>query len=305
MASYTEIKQTFTRNKLADKIVNIAFKNDLIVFGGYVRDRDILGLETFNDIDIACFDELSYLVFVECLQNEFFMTEITKQKTREETQYARTSQIITHVNVINIIGIYSVRFPENMHISIDVVMQKSQALWEESHDIDFSCNLFYRDRKSLGLRYLPDIDTNETDPFTFVKNMTLEKKFIFVMETFDDETHSNDVVQKLLSRANKLIEKNWEMYYSEKCPFNLGTYDMIKIKDKTQCSVCISDFENESLIVNTCCKHSFCKGCFEKNLQHSGSCPNCRHTICSHPKKVFLTYSSPIQRNRHLIPIVR
>ena len=284
MASYTlEFKKSFTRNKLAEKIVNIAFKSDLIVFGGYVRDIDILGLDTFNDIDLVSFDKVSYLSFVESLRDYFFTIKITKKTIRESHQYTSTSRIITCVNVINVIGMYGIIFPENMHISIDVVMQKSRTLWENTHDIDFSCNLFYRDQKNLGIRYLPDIDTHEIDTFTFLKNMTLKKKFIFVMGTLE-ETPSNDIVQKLIFRANKLIEKNWKMYYSKDCSFNLGSYSSISILDKTQCSVCISDFENDSLIVNTLCNHSFCKDCFVKVLRHSGCCPNCRHVICSPPK---------------------
>jgi len=276
------IKKTYKRNKLAEQIVSLALKNDLIVFGGYVRDRDILGLDTFNDIDLACFCKCCYSSFLESLRNEFFTISVS-EKPKESCEYVHMSSIISTVITINISGAYGVTFPENMHISIDVVFQKSKSIWEKTKDIDFSCNLFYRDNKSIGLRYVPSIDTNDSDAFTFWKTMTMKRKFYIVMDNLN--SLNNDQVQKLLVRANKLVDKKWKMYYTENNPFTLGLYQMIKLKNQTQCSVCLNEFEADSLIVNTRCKHSFCNDCFQKVLRHSNKCPNCRGVICGIGKR--------------------
>jgi len=118
------------------------------------------------------------------------------------------------------------------------------------------------------------MDTNEVDPFTFWKKMTLKKVFHFVMEI-----KSYLQVFKLLDRANKLASKNWTMGYDHKNPFTIGLYKDLKVNESSDCSICLNEFSDHSHIVNTSCKHSFCNECFRKLLVHSNKCPNCRKEI--------------------------
>ena len=53
---FTMISYAFTKNDIADQIVEIALGKDMIVFGGYVRDKYILNIDKFNDIDIVYFN---------------------------------------------------------------------------------------------------------------------------------------------------------------------------------------------------------------------------------------------------------
>jgi hypothetical protein len=287
------IEKTYTRNKLAEKIISLAFKENLIVFGGYVRDREILCLNTFNDIDLACFAMHEYNFFLSSLKEEYLNFLI--ETPSSQNKYARTSNIISNVITIKVNGAYGITFPENMHISIDIVIQKSMKLWKKTMDIDFSCNLFYRDQTSIGIRYIPKIYINDCDPFTFWKSRTIEKKFYMVMENM--EFLNADQIQKLLNRANKLIDKNWKMCYNKANPFTLGFYNIIKYKNQTQCSICLDDFETSTLIVNTSCKHSFCKDCFQKVLCYSNKCPNCRKVIC-------FEIDTEIDINQHFTPMI-
>jgi len=293
-----KFQKTYKRNDLAEKIITLALKEDLIVFGGYVRDRNILNLNTFNDIDFTCFNEFNYSKFLDSLKNEYLTISVSRKIESSPlfNKYGRMSSIISEVITLSVTGAHGVVFPENMKISIDVVMHKSKYLWKTVPDIDFSCNLFYRDQTSIGLRYIPDIKIDmDCTPFTFWKNTTINKKFYLVMGNM--ETLRNDQVQKLLSRADKLISKNWKMYYTDKNPFTLGFYKMIQLKNNTQCSICLNEFDDSSLIVNTRCKHSFCKECYQKVLEHSNSCPNCRGSLCADrgvSRRLFGEFDSPV-----------
>ena len=50
------VNKTYTRTSIADEICGFCIKNGMTIFGGYVRDHDIMGLKTFNDIDIVYFN---------------------------------------------------------------------------------------------------------------------------------------------------------------------------------------------------------------------------------------------------------
>jgi len=281
------IKKRFTRNDIAEQIIGIALKKGLVVFGGYVRDRDILGLETFNDIDLAYFSQGSYKKFNDSLKNAGFIFSLkSKSPVEEESSYVHMSKNIISVNVLKVSGMYGMNFPEYMHISVDLVESSvNRCEWEDTEDTDFSCNLFFKDLHGLHLKYNPPCLKEESlniDPFTFWRNITLQKKFYPVMGGFDSLTLTQ--LRKLHSRATKLVENDWKMYFTEYTPFTVGIYKTIKIKGINDCSICLNDFNNDSIIVNTICKHSFCNDCFQKVLDFSDhcietKCPNCRKSF--------------------------
>lgn len=286
MASFNVvIDKTFTRNEIAEELVCLAINSNLVVFGGYVRDMDILKLDTFNDIDLACFSSFNYRSFLRSVRSKHYNITVCDIKTTQAGSYAHMSTIILNVITFKVSGAYGMNFPENMHISIDIVMHKSRNLWESTHDIDFSCNLFYRDNKSISLRYIPNIDIGEANPFLYWHQMTQEKKFFIVMLSPDKLQASQ--LKKLLYRAESLVDKNWDLKYTKNDAITLGIYQTIKLENKTQCSICLDEFSEESKIINTSCKHSFCYECFQKMLGHTHKCPNCRTEICAPTRKYY------------------
>jgi len=272
------LNKTFTRNEVAEQIVCLAIKSELIVFGGYVRDMDILKLGTFNDIDFASFSIKNYSSFLKSIRRKHYDITVCGIKTTPTGEYAHMSTIILKVITLKISGAHGITFPENMHISIDVVIQKSKRHWEITRDIDFSCNLFYRDNKSIGLRYVPDIDIGYANPFLYWSEMTQKRKFYTVIDSLNKLQGYQ--LKKLLYRAYALIHKGWDMKYTKNETITLGVYQTIKLENKTQCSICLDEFSENSKVINTSCKHSFCYECFQKMLGHTHKCPNCRTSIC-------------------------
>ena len=283
------VHKTYTRNSIADEICGFCIKNGMTIFGGYVRDRDIMGLKTFNDIDIVYFSDsvLDTVLKGLCLLGYGVITEI--KETDNFTDYKDMSHIIESVFIIEIVSIYGAEIIEEMKFHIDFVKCKSFNLWKEIYDCDFSCNLFYKNSSGIGLRYSPVYTgyTGQIDDFTYWKNATINKKFYIVLNKI---LITGPKGIKLHSRASKLVNNGWKMYNTLGAPFNIGLFKNIKIKDRSECSVCLTDFTSDKIIVNTLCKHSFCNECFQKVLEHSGNecskCPNCRKVICKASKRL-------------------
>ena len=257
----------------------------MIVFGGYVRDRDILGLKTFNDLDIMYFKNNNYNSFITMINLCGFMKELCDNSV---LPYGVMTKLISSVVKVKIVGIHGKRFPESMHFSIDLVKFKNYDVpgqttihnWKAERDTDFSCNLFYKDHSGIHLRYVPDnIYIGNVDPFTFWKNMTISRKFYPVLGNIDNLNSAK--IFRLHHRSTKFVRNGWKMMYCEHSPFTIGYYRNIKLKNRPECAVCISSFKKNTIITNTICKHSFCSDCFQSVLLHTNidiipSCPTCR-----------------------------
>ena len=279
------VQHKYTRNSAAEEIIGIALKNNMAVFGGYVRDRDILGMKKFNDIDLVYFKNTNYNNVISMINACGYMKEMYQNRG---LPYGIMSEIIVSVIKVKIIGINGKLFPESMHFSIDFVRCKDHffqgettlANWRCKEDTDFSCNLFYKDISGIHLRYVPkNIYIGNVDPFTFWKNMTISRKFYPVLGNID--VLNNSQLFKLRSRSTKFVKNGWKMMYIPESPFTIGLYRNIKLKDRSECSVCLTNFKNKSIIANTSCKHSFCNDCIQSVMLHTRvdsvpCCPNCR-----------------------------
>jgi hypothetical protein len=282
------ICKNYTKINVAEEIVGLALQNNMVVFGGYVRDRDILGLNTFNDIDIVYFKIGNYNTMISMINACGYMKEIRETSV---VPYGMMSHIITNVTKVKIIGICGKKFPESMHFSIDFVRCKDNSItsqtditvWKSKKDTDFSCNLFYKDYSGIHIKYVPDnIYFGNLDPFTFLKKMTVCRKFYPVVGDID--ILESCQLFKYHARGTKLVKNGWKMMYIPESPFTIGLYRNIKLKDRTDCSLCLNTFTKKTIIVNTICKHSFCGVCFKALLLNTDfvaipSCPNCRHPL--------------------------
>jgi hypothetical protein len=176
-----------------------------------------------------------------------------------------------------------------MHFSVDfvrckdhsILSQTDLSIWKSKKDTDFSCNLFYKDISGVSLKYVPEnIYMGNVDPFTFWKNMTISRKFYPVLGNID--VLNSCQLFKLHIRSTKLVKNGWKMMYRSESPFTVGLYKNIKIKNRTDCSICLTSFTKKMIIANTCCKHSFCNDCLKSVLINTRieaipNCPNCRH----------------------------
>ena len=143
--------------------------------------------------------------------------------------------------------------------------------------------MFYKDYSGIHIKYIPDnIYFGNIDPFTFLKKMTLCRKFYPVVGDMD--ILDSCQLFKYHARGTKLVKNGWQMMYIPESPFTIGLYRNIKIRNRTDCSLCLNTFTNKTIIVNTSSKHSFCGLCFKALLLITDfvaipSCPNCRHPL--------------------------
>jgi hypothetical protein len=274
------ITTKYTRNGVAEKICGACLKKNMYVFGGYVRDKYILNLDNFNDLDIVYFSNDDLKELYEILRFSGYKIFINYNILAENV-YVKMSNIIEKVTNVKIIGKDSIRFPDEMIFSIDFVKcNGTQEIWKSTFDCDFSCNLFYLDSSGVKIRYLPKSVPknllNGDDAFTLYRNLTLKKIFFIVTKN----TKKTGQQLRLYKRASSLINDNWKMYSHSKSPFCIGTYKNIKLNDRTTCSICLEDFTDSKLICNTRCKHSFCSACYYNLLlQKVKLCPCCRSDL--------------------------
>ena len=285
------ISYAFTKNDIADQIVEIALGKDMIVFGGYVRDKYILNIDKFNDIDIVYFNTESFDQIHLLLKLAGFIITIDKH---DFSSYTRMSYNLSYLSRIYINGKNGVIFPDSMKFSIDLVKcHCSKELWLNTKDCDFSCNLFYLDSFGVHLRYNPLVKVyhdpqrkfvSSFDVFTYYKNLVLQKKFFIVTNLYKKVYQ----LKRLHYRATELTEKGWSMCGTFRSPFVTNFYNVIQIPNRTTCPICLDDFTDKTLITNTKCKHSYCNKCFLSSLvfnNNTVNCAFCRTKICERNNK--------------------
>ena len=278
------VSYAFTKNDIADQIVEIALGKNMLVFGGYIRDRYILNNNDFNDIDIVYFEGNTQIHNI--LKLAGFIIEIDERNFKG---YTRMSYNLSTLSRVYINGKNGVIFPETMKFSVDFVhCSCSRELWLNTRDCDFSCNLFYLDDNGIHLRYNPLVKIyhdpkqkyiSSFDTFTYYKNLAVQKKF-FIVTNLYRKTYQ---LKRLHYRATLLSEKGWSMCGTFRSPFITNIYNIIKIPDRTTCPICLDDFDENTLITNTRCKHSYCNKCFLESLvfvETAVSCAVCRCKIC-------------------------
>ena len=278
------VSYVFTKNDIADQIVEIALGKNMLVFGGYIRDRYIMNLNDFNDIDIVYFHGNSQIHQI--LKLAGFIIEVDERTFKG---YTRMSYNLTVLSRVYINGKNGKIFPESMRFSVDFVhCSCSQELWLNTRDCDFSCNLFYLDQSGVHLRYNPLVKIyhdpaqkyiSSFDTFTYYKNLAVQKKF-FIVTNLYRKTYQ---LKRLHYRATELSNKGWSMCGTFRSPFITNLYSIIKIPNRTTCPICLDDFSHETLITNTRCKHSYCNKCFINSLvfvETAVSCAVCRSKIC-------------------------
>jgi len=288
---YPLISFAFNKNDIADQIVDIAIAKDMIVFGGYVRDKYILGLDSFNDIDIVYFNSESFNEIHLLLKLAGFIIKIDEHDFKN---YTKMSYNLSHLSRIYINGKNGILFPNGMKFSIDLVKcHCSKDLWLNTKDCDFSCNLFYLDSSGIHLRYNPLVKIYDDhvqqkyittfDTFTYYKKLTIEHKFFIVTNLYKKVYQ----LKRLHYRATSLVEKGWIMCDTFKSPFVTNLYSIVKIPNRMSCPICLDDFNDNTLITNTKCTHSYCNKCFLNSLVYTDNtvnCAVCRTRICDRNK---------------------
>ena len=292
--SITISQQTLTRESLIEKIVLNGVLNNFTVFGGYVRDNNILeNPKKVNDIDFAVFGNGDNRHFnIEQFINKLSEVGIGLKKitsvSEEKENYKRMSKSIKRVDTYEVLWYRGIvgDLPDNFKVRVDFVHIKGSIdTWKQNHDIDFSCNIFIETELGTTIRHTPSeyiTWKNMTDesvrPFSFYKKMIKAKIFSVVMDIL-----YGGQMAKLVTRAKKLINNGWAMSKEPwvKKVFSIGPpKELVGDDTYDKCSICHTDFDGECVVVNTWCDHQFCPECictyWDSKFKELPDCPNCR-----------------------------
>lgn len=104
----------------------------------------------------------------------------------------------------------------------------------------------------------------------------------------------NNTIKNSKDKISRL-EQNIKLYTNQIKLFESN--DFIKEKTEEPCIICWSDYEEDSKVVITQCRHVMCGDCFEilTSNQSKVPCPECRQDI--NPSKVNITLYSDIMNN--------
>jgi hypothetical protein len=157
------------------RIINLALSFDLVIFGGYIRDVEVCGGTRYNDIDILWPNTTDRASLFEKFMRilELDNPGRVSKKVMDRSHYGTSSVVIRVV-----VG----------DVSLDMVMYDGSVEdWMSTHDVDFSCNLFYKTRTvQLGIRYIPKCFEDVPNPVQTIIDLTKSKKFRGIVEKAGD-----------------------------------------------------------------------------------------------------------------------
>jgi hypothetical protein len=176
------------------EIVDLALAFKGWVFGGYVRDVVVLGLDSFTDIDIVFTEDTDIDTFIRSL-SAFFKVTKKYDKTRRDGLYmSKCAKRLVKLTV------------DNIPVDI-VVINCGFEQWCDEHSTDLSCNLFYISTTvPLGIRYIPYQFRYEANPAKHIIQLTKQKMFIQLYgpksDNFD-RVHKAKIEQRIIKMENK------------------------------------------------------------------------------------------------------
>ena len=249
-----------------ERVVKLALCFDAVIFGGYIRDTLIRKEDKFNDIDILWYNTIhnSLNSFLNVLFAEPWVTSHKVTELRG-SRYGDNRHLV------------KVEVNNNLNLDI-VVFHGTLTSWLCERDCDFSCNLFYKSRKThLALRYIPDCFDYYPDPFTHILNLTKEKKFVSL-----GNQRSDRYWKRISGRGINLVKKGWLLqgdFIDQKSKDSLGPVHRLVMR-----SIRIMErIMNEDALdvispkINEVCKDKIRRKLFESDtesdLESHASCP--------------------------------
>ena len=158
---------------------------------------------------------------------------------------------------------------------------------EEFNMLLYNFTGIYNDDKNLlsenNISYTNLYNFN-TSPISVRSRNTIANRLL--EETFNTIL-SNDLYDSIYERTlNTSFEENRERELERKedkyINFTCQRYDILPlkiIKEQTECSICLSNFEKENMVSITSCKHIFHHDCIKEWTHYKSNCPVCREDL--------------------------
>jgi hypothetical protein len=182
------------------EIINIALSFDAVIFGGYLRDVVVCGLDDFNDIDILWPQPYGqefgkFVQFRRILELKYPGQIQTSEKSGNAKYGGKISKI------------YEVKIQNKIKMDCCIYMGNLQE-WKNEHTVDFTCNLFYKTRDvQLGIRYIPVGYKYEPNPMDAIINLTKDRMYrVILVNDADGPWH------KAAQRALDLAHRGWKLH---------------------------------------------------------------------------------------------
>ena len=203
-----------------NEIINIALSFDAVIFGGYLRDVVVCGLDDFNDLDILWpqpyGQEFGKFVQFRRILELKYPGQI---QTREKSGGAKYGGKISKI--------YEVKIHDKIKLDCCIYMGAFHD-WKNEYSADFTCNLFYKTRDvQLGLRYIPPSFKYEPNPMDAIINLTKDRMNSVILEKEGDGPW-----RKAAQRGLALAHRGWKVQGEFMSEFNemslTDSYSLVK-----------------------------------------------------------------------------
>lgn len=165
----------------------------------------------------------------------------------------------------------------------------------DQEDIEFSD---YEEPNVTSISFENELDRfyREQDDFSIFNEPTIEQ-IMNISESNNDifyedfnrinyESIYNLVrILNIIDPMDHILNDSFDAYQDENLvktdrDINIASYQFANLEEKNkECSICISDFTNESIISITKCNHVFHTDCIKEWYKYKTDCPICREKI--------------------------
>jgi hypothetical protein len=235
-----------------NEIINIALSFDAVIFGGYLRDVVVCGMDDFNDLDILWpqpyGQEFGQFVQFRRILELKYPGQIQTSEKSGSTKYGG-----------KISKIYEVKIQNKTKLDCCIYMSTIQE-WKNEHTVDFTCNLFYKTRDvQLGLRYIPLSYKYEPNPMDAIINLTKDRMYSVILDNDADGPW-----RKAARRGIALAHRGWKVQGEFMSEFQeLGLTDSYSlVKEMVRKIYRIED--QKAVDAYVACKPEISKNCEEK-----------------------------------------
>lgn len=249
------------------------------IFGGAIRDYQILGKTDIDDIDIRL-DHIYFKPFLSLLSTKYLLVPIFPNKMYNGI-------IINSFKILNKQSTFY--FGE---LNIDIVLMTKNMF--KAAFIDFDINLLSENEKCLYVRFIPFILKYIPDKISFIKNRILDKTFSYlpfernildlywIIDKAVIMTNKGWTMDDNLHPKDTWIVGKWQGFLNGKHKKNINIEKYHQLLSCNECALCHEKFLTQDVILNTSCNHLFHWECNSTNglkywvKNNNSSCPYCR-----------------------------
>lgn len=307
---YPQIIEAINLNKvkymMMDKLAKILIANDVIIFGGFVRDRIIHDhfatkflanqhnlVDNFDDEhcdpdtnarllipkDIDCFlrgDQDAVDNLYNILRNEnFHVVPFTSRK-----QYFDDVEINQQKVIVKILNGKEIGLPYNMSINLDVLFCVDEKLKPPFGKLDLECNAFIMTNEGVILSNQTGTFLDKMDPLFRKRHELniLQKMLCFEADVALFSCEKVFKSKDKMIRFNRMISmqnRGWKI--------NNQVYSIINNPGQVICDVCRKELDSKQVIKLKCCGKYLHKSCLIIHIRvgyETGDAPQCGNDGC-------------------------